>query len=87
MSDWNRKLWGVEFSSPGEKPTIIGSLWHREKREAVYPGEPTSALVFCTRRAAREFCKSRMAEYKGRSDFVALWRFRAVRVVEIVRKA
>lgn len=80
---WNRKLWGVEFFSEGTKPHLIGTLW--ASRIGNYPEEPTRALLFNTRKQAREWCKKN-AWFGGRKDFCSKWHFRPVRVVETVRK-
>lgn len=85
MSAWNRKLWGVELITPNNTTTLIGSGWIHNN-VSHYTGEPTRALLFCTRRQAREWCHGKMQEYAGRKDCCADWRYRAVRVVESVRK-
>ena len=60
---WDRLLWGVEFSSPREKPLIIWTAWMRPQTQARYSGEPTRPILFCTRAKAREWCKAKMSEY------------------------
>lgn len=83
---WNRKLWAVEFtSSKHDNKLLLGSLWHGHKLNP-YPGEPTHVLLFTTRKAAREWCKNKQAQFAGRNDCCAIWRFRPVRVREMVRK-
>jgi len=73
---WNRKLWGIEYRSKTLNH-IIGNLWNYSFAEPHkgYDGEPTHALLFTTRAAAREWCKS-----KGNSSSLHV-----VRVREIVR--
>lgn len=82
---WNRLLWGVEFSAPQSSPRLIGSLWQERMPAEQYPGEPLRALLFTTRKVAREWCRVEMDKRKGRSDCYADWRFRPVRVRETVR--
>jgi len=77
---WHRKLWAVEFSSPIDKPPfLIGTDWEVMSRPVRYPGEPTMALLFQTRKLARAWCKARMESYED-----LRWRFRPVRVIERV---
>lgn len=83
---WNRLLWGVEFSSPRAKPMLLGSVWLDPMPKSQYTGEPSRALLFTTRKAAREWCSNKMASYAERPETTAWrWRFRPVRVREIVR--
>ena len=82
---WNRHLWGVEFTGSDHHSMILGSLWRKEKA-VPYPDEPTRALLFCTRSAARKWCHEQMEIYSGRSDCCADWKYRPIRVSEIVRK-
>ena len=63
---------------------LIGSLWLSPTSS--YAGEPTRALLFCTRKAARAYCRMEHAKYAGRTDICTAWRFRPVRVRETVRK-
>ena len=83
---WNRKLWGVEFSSAGRSRFLIGSLWHRDSKES-YEGAPTRTLLFCTRAQARAWCAGKNAESAARdsTDICRSWHFRPVRVRETVR--
>lgn len=88
---WRKVLWGVEFkgSIDDDAPMLLWGLWHdtvRRGRE-FYDDEPTRALLFQTRRAARAWCKEEMKKYAGRNDCCALWRYRPVRVIETVRRA
>jgi len=81
---WHEKLWGIEFrsSADGEK-MLLGSIWHGTKIIS-YDGEPTRALVFCTRKAARAWCRNKMNAYKGQEGVCRKWRFRPIRVIETV---
>ena len=69
-----------------KKPMLIGSGWHEHVRteSKPYPGEPTRALLFHTRKDARDWCRARNEEYKAMADFVRHWRMRVVRVRERV---
>lgn len=82
---WDRFLWGVEFtgSIKADKPILIGSSWMGTIPEH-YDGEPSRPILFCTREKAREWCRSKMDEYKDGADVCAEWRFRVVRVRETV---
>ena len=85
---WNRKLWGVEFSSLGEKPILIGAGWMRElPNRPLYPGCPTRPILFETRRQARDWCSDKQATSRARGGVCAKWSYRAVRVQETVVKA
>lgn len=87
---WARRLWGVEFTGlkPSEKPRLIGTAWidlPLRPADSFYHGEPTRALLFTTREAARSWCDMRNANYSKRTDHCMGWRFRPVRVRETVR--
>jgi hypothetical protein len=85
---WKKQLWGVEFkgSINDDDPMLLGRLWH-EYASPGFRDEPTRALLFKTREAAREWCRRQLDKNKDRTDCCALWRFRPVRVIETVRKA
>lgn len=90
---WDRLLWGVEFADRGvefvdsrKDRFLIGTAWMNPRPKSQYKGEPTRPILFTTRKQAREWCKNKQAEYAGRTDFVAKWRFRPVRVREKVWK-
>ena len=83
---WNRKLWGIQFSSKLAKPMLLGSLWTTPMPRSQYDGEPTRALLFCTREQARAWCKNKMLEYKKQNGVCMDWRFIPVRVIENVSK-
>ncbi len=87
--EWRRIRWGILLYGADRKPTMIGALWDGRVKERAefYEGEPARALLFMTRLQARKWCAAERAKYKSRSDFVSLWRFRPVRVVETVRTA
>src|SRR3990167_7699530 len=82
---WNRTFWGVEFTSSlaDENPLLLGSFWRKEKT-IPYPDEPTRPMLFCTRAAARKWCKEQMDKNSKRTDCLADWKFRPVKVREQV---
>jgi hypothetical protein len=82
---WNRKLWAILFSSGDGTSFIIGEAWYKIRPEA-YPGEPGRVLLFRTRTQARKWSIEMRGEYSLRTDFCADWKFRPVRVREIVAK-
>ena len=85
---WRKELWGVQFTDgrKGDKPMLLGFAWHDMNRERLYYlGEPTRALLFTSRAAARSWCRCQHNKNRGRSDCCAKWRFRPVRVVESIR--
>lgn len=87
---WHRLLWGVAFESVAgdHDAMLIGSLWADDLKSIRYEGEPTRALLFCTRAQARAWCAKKMAGWReGRtaSDPVMTWRVRPVRVRETVQ--
>ena len=88
---WDRLLWGVEFRGghAADPPMLIGNLWARDVGGGdPYPGEPTRALLFCTRLQARHWCAETMRKWRDgrqRDDSVARWIVRPVRVRETVR--
>lgn len=74
----NRKLWGVMVSGAAVRQEhLISTLWNGHHYNP-YPDEPPRALLFTTRKAAREWCRAK----QGISN---VWRYRPVRVVESVR--
>lgn len=79
---WNLLLWGVEHDGH-----LIGGGWNNSLRvDALYPGMPRRALLFCTRKQARAWCAAQHAKYAKYPDghIVRGWRFRPVRVRERV---
>jgi len=80
---WDRKLWGVVFTS-NECPLLIGEAWYRTKPD-YYAGEPPRALVFTTRTLARQWCQKWSAINAKHQDCRKDWKFRPVRVREIVQ--
>ena len=83
MTAWNRLQWGVEFIGLDGVPILIGSAWHSEACRKSYPGEPTRALLFCSRQQARAWCAAENARYAAREDLRS-WHVRPVRVRETV---
>lgn len=86
MKGWDRILWGVRFTSPGENPMMLGADWYRGvwNTNTGYPGEPSHALLFKTRKYAREYCAAQMASYAARGDICSKWKFAPVRVRELI---
>lgn len=65
---------------------IIGTAWHKEANEANkgYAGEPSRALLFKTRKYARQYCAGQRASYAKIGGVCATWRFTPVQVKESV---
>jgi len=80
---WTRNLWGVQLTTCCKTPILIAQTWDSVKPEQ-YPGEPIRALLFYTRRKAREWCAAAQAKYTARSDTCAGWKLTPVRVTETV---
>ena len=76
---WDRRLWGVVLNGTGP----LGVGWHHHRVDP-YESEPSRALLFTTRRAARVFCQQKHAQYAAYPDGdpCRAWRFRPVRVRE-----
>lgn len=66
---------------------LLGAGWHELGKLVKYMGEPTRALLFCTRDDARAWCRDQRRKYQGRMDCCGQWSFRPVRVVETVKRA
>lgn len=86
---WDRPLWGVVHTAPRSRPILIGDAWHTDSASQStrrHDGEPTRALLFTTRRAARDWCSAENAAYRShpKGDIVYAWRVRPVRVREQV---
>lgn len=82
---WDRDLWAVDFiGSVGDRLSILGTGWS-EPHPPSYSGEPSRALLFTTRALARAWCRAKQATYAGRTDSLAAWRFRPIRVREVVQ--
>jgi hypothetical protein len=81
---WDRRLWGVKFSSPKGGAVLIGEGWDDSRFMTRHDGEPTRTLLFTTRAAARKWCKTKMDKCKDRNDCCADWVFTPVRVRELV---
>lgn len=77
-----RNLWGVELKGAREEdpPMILGAAWNGPSPRH-YEGEPTRALLFCTREQAREWCRN----CRERSKDLG-WTFTPVKVRELVEK-
>jgi len=75
----------VRFSAPrtGGEGLLISDLW-ANYRPVVRAEEPTRALLFTNRKAAREWCKKQLAN-NANSDNWKDWKFKAVRVRETVK--
>jgi hypothetical protein len=74
----------VAFSWPARGESyLIGTIWLDEQPLPNYPGEPLHALLFRSRKAAEQWCKETRAKYAAR-PYTRAWRFRPVRVREIV---
>lgn len=87
-SSWDRLLWGIVFQShKGDEPRLIGWLWASNLGGTPYEGEPTRALLFTSRKAARDWCADTMRKWREnrqQDDSVWAWRVRPVRVRESV---
>lgn len=82
---WRKELWGIKFSvaSNDTRPMLIGFAWHDMNRSRLYYlAEPTRALLFQTRKAARTWCNLKNQQNKGRTDCCWKWRFTPIRVIE-----
>ena len=80
---WDRLLWGVVLHSQAD-PMLLSALWH-EAEFGEYEGEPSRALLFCTRAQVRAWCKKWNAKETAYGTSVR-WRVSPVRVRETVRK-
>lgn len=88
---WDHLLWGVEFRGVrrDDPPMLLGNLWAEDMLGVPYPGEPRRALLFCTRKQARDWCDETMRKWRDgrqKNDSVARWNVRAVRVRETVKR-
>lgn len=82
---WGRLLWGIEFRSGRDSEwTLIGAGWMFSQHQGQpYKGEPTRALLFDTRRQAREWCLLTMRRWAPNHSLDS-WQVRPVRVRETV---
>jgi len=80
---WNRALWGIKFVGSKKESMLLGKAWET-LAPAHYEGEPTRALLFMTREQARQWCREKRQQYKGREDCCKHWRFIPVKVIEKV---
>lgn len=84
-NSWNRKFWGIVLHTNDRDPMLLGSLWAGGNQLVRYDDEPTRALLFCSRKKAREFCRKRNEYYKDhKSNTLNKWRVKVVRVIEKV---
>lgn len=81
---WDRTLWGVEFKSEKKESMLIGGAWHRAMAEGRYTGEPSRAVLFTSRSAARKWCQEMNDKYKDHSWPCDQWKFKPVKVRELV---
>lgn len=78
---WHHVRWGIDYQGIG----LLGRTWREDVRhKTLYDGEPGRALLFETRDQARKWCRAQHEKYKTHS-YCSRWRFRPVRVEEIVR--
>lgn len=87
MKPWDRLQWGIVLagSRKDDPPTLVGRTWARDLGGEPHKGEPTRALLFCTRRQAREWCDTTNAGWRSKPDLiVSRWRVRPIRVRELV---
>ena len=78
---WDKKLWGIEYTMFDGRKIIISNMRHHYSTAPhLYPGEPSRAMLFTTRKAARE--------WMAREQYYSIPRkeWRVVRVRETVRK-
>ncbi len=73
---WNGLLWGIRS---GATSGVLGRGWTESKPH--HDGEPYRALLFNTRREARDWCR---AKREQRASNCEHWRFTPVRVRETV---
>lgn len=88
---WNRLLWGIDFSTDGRSGPwdLIGDAWVPTESMMPYPGEPRRALLFCSRQQARDWCSETMARWRDSPmmyEHSRNWIMRPVRVRETVRR-
>lgn len=83
LNAWSRKFWGVCFTDRDGRQHLIGEGWaaHRLTRATDAPGR---ALLFMSRREARNWCRERLRQWSSGDAITAQWRVSPVRVVESV---
>lgn len=81
---WNRLLWGVEFIGADGDRMLISEGWSDTSNATRHDGEPTRALLFCTRQQARNWCDEKNSRWRKQNGIVSKWRVRLVRVRETV---
>lgn len=77
---WDRRLWGVLFTSATSEQLLIGRSWFDKE---LHGKEPTRPMLFQNRKLAREACATLMAEWSD-NESLKSWRVRPVRVRERV---
>lgn len=84
---WSNRKWGVAFiGAMRETPSLLGEGWYKYPNFGQrFDGETSRALMFKTRRQARAWCKAQHAKYEHRNDCCKQWRFRPVRVQELIQ--
>lgn len=81
---WSKLLWGVEFIGRKGDRMLIGKMWSDTSNATRHDGEPTRALLFCTRAQARKWCADKNSKWRKQNGSVSKWRVRPVRVRETV---
>lgn len=84
LASWDHMFWGAEmrYDSDRKEWMLLGVAWHSLVLPT-YEGQPPRALLFTTRRLAREWCAAKTIACKRHSDD---WQFRAVRVRETITR-
>lgn len=79
---WRCKLWGVWFTSIQDpRGVLIGRGWV-DRVSSMPPDDPIRCLLFTSRAVARRVAQSLTVQH---IELKLGWKFRAVRVEEIVR--
>lgn len=80
---WHSRLqWGVQFTNADGDTELLFSGWEHRARLSRYPGEPSRALLFTTRKTAAAWCQEKRKKFHDRTDHLKKWRFTPVRVRE-----
>jgi len=79
---WDYLRWAVKMSSKSCCPEgmLIGTAWHKVT-PALYEGAPSRALLFNSRKQARDWCRAKTIECAKHSTD---WKYTAVRVRETI---
>lgn len=78
---WDRRFYAVQLRTGKGPDAIIGEAW--DNRYPTLPQQPSRALLFTTRQAARTWCRRRNDEWQ-QNPATRQWRARPVRVRETV---